>query len=320
MASRDGIGLPRRRNGKQQACEPCRKAKIACDHTTPTCERCRKRKVSSKCVYLDAPMTGMKKRESTADIPRAATDSSSGHKRDPPSFSLPTPTSGPSSSPILSDPARTPTGSETFIKSGGFFGPTNFSAIFQENRENLGNEVIQLSNNSDPYCPSFESLQSQTFLMLSGRECNRGSPRVALGIKVLRALPDRNTCKFLLEWYNNKSREGVFHKPTVIACANSLWTTFERHLTEPRSVEDLEHISTILCTNAETAAREDFESYDMWLASFSGTNLRWETLGSIFGALTSATLSLQERDAFFCTQRGQRSNRKHFAMEMKDCM
>lgn len=31
-------GLPRRRNGKQQACEPCRKAKIACDHSLPVCE------------------------------------------------------------------------------------------------------------------------------------------------------------------------------------------------------------------------------------------------------------------------------------------
>jgi hypothetical protein len=47
-------GLPRRRNGKQQACEPCRKAKIACDHVLPVCERCRRRKVVEKCVYLKA--------------------------------------------------------------------------------------------------------------------------------------------------------------------------------------------------------------------------------------------------------------------------
>jgi len=49
--------VPRRRNGKQQACEPCRKAKIACDHGLPVCERCRRRKVPGKCVYVDAPLT-----------------------------------------------------------------------------------------------------------------------------------------------------------------------------------------------------------------------------------------------------------------------
>jgi hypothetical protein len=49
--------VPKRRNGKQQACEPCRKAKIACDHSLPVCERCKRRRVVEKCVYLDKPMT-----------------------------------------------------------------------------------------------------------------------------------------------------------------------------------------------------------------------------------------------------------------------
>ena len=40
----------------------------------------------------------------------------------------------------------------------------------------------------------------------------------------------------------------------------------------------------------------------------------------MFGALTMATLSLPERDAFFCTQRGPRRDRKQFAVEMKDCV
>src|SRR4051812_21536002 len=42
----------RRRNGKQQACEPCRKRKLACDHDYPTCHRCQRRKISQDCVYL----------------------------------------------------------------------------------------------------------------------------------------------------------------------------------------------------------------------------------------------------------------------------
>ncbi|PTB63102.1 fungal-specific transcription factor domain-containing protein [Trichoderma citrinoviride] len=33
---------PKRRNGRPQACEPCRRRKVACDHRTPTCSRCRR--------------------------------------------------------------------------------------------------------------------------------------------------------------------------------------------------------------------------------------------------------------------------------------
>jgi hypothetical protein len=101
--------------------------------------------------------------------------------------------------------------------------------------------------------------------------------------------------------------------------ASSLWTTFGRQLKEPRRQDDLEGLSAILCKNNETALPE-YEDYQPWLESFTGTNLRWETLGSVFAALTTATLSLPERDAFFCTQRGPRSNRKEFAVEMKDCV
>ena len=48
--------------------------------------------------------------------------------------------------------------------------------------------------------------------------------------------------------------------------------------------------------------------------------MRWESIGCIFQALTSALLSLPERDCFFTTQRSRRADRKHFAVEMKDCL
>jgi hypothetical protein len=104
-----------------------------------------------------------------------------------------------------------------------------------------------------------------------------------------------------------------------MATASSLWQTFGKQLSEPRRLDDLEEISTILCKNNETALPE-YEDYQPWFESFTGMNLRWESLGSVFGALTTATLSLPERDAFFTTQRGARSNRKQFAVEMKDCV
>jgi hypothetical protein len=207
-----------------------------------------------------------------------------------------------------------------FIKSGGgFFGPTNFSAVFLENRENLGSEDIQISNDSQERYPiPYESLQSQTFLMLASNEL-RGSPRVALGVKILRSIPDQATCNFLMEWYFENSHECVLDKYAMMAIMTSLWTTYGKHLKEPRRTEDLEHMSAILCKNAEKPL-EEAEDYEPWLASFTGTKLRWEILGGVLACLTSATLSLPERDAFFTTQRDARKDRKYFAVEMKDCV
>ena len=135
---------------------------------------------------------------------------------------------------------------------------------------------------------SYENLPAQTFLVLSGEEL-RGSSRVALGAKVLSALPDQQTCRFLLSWYQEKCRGYRFPKESYVALANSLWTTYARQLAEPRRPEDLEAMSSILCKNAETEL-EEFEDWDRWFTSCSGANLRWETLGGVFGALTSAVL------------------------------
>ena len=46
-----------RRNGQRPSCEPCRKSKLACDHSFPICGRCRRRKIEGRCHYHPAPMS-----------------------------------------------------------------------------------------------------------------------------------------------------------------------------------------------------------------------------------------------------------------------
>lgn len=219
---------------------------------------------------------------------------------------------------------QSPATSGPFIKSGGFFGPTNFSAVFLENRDNLvsGNEEMQISNDSEEPLPPSESLQSQTFLMLAtGRSANC-SPRVELGAKVLRSLPDKNTCNFLLEWYYEKCHECVGYTHVIMSCGKSVWQTYDSFLAE-RTSENMQHVSAILCENSKKILEEPTGSenlYARWLDSFCGSNMRWETIGLVFSGLAQATLSLPERDAFFCTQMGTRKDRKAFAVEMKECV
>lgn len=49
--------LPTTRNGRLQACEPCRKRKLACDHALPACSRCRKRDQVADCTYVSPPLS-----------------------------------------------------------------------------------------------------------------------------------------------------------------------------------------------------------------------------------------------------------------------
>jgi hypothetical protein len=120
-----------------------------------------------------------------SEVPRTRNPAT---RRDSALNHLPSPITGSASPNIVAPTSSSPTYSKPaaetgpFIKSGGFFGPTNFSAVFLENKESLGNEDIQISND-DPFDNAHESVQSQqTFLMLAGTDY-RGSPRVALGVK-----------------------------------------------------------------------------------------------------------------------------------------
>jgi hypothetical protein len=218
----------------------------------------------------------------------------------------------------FSKPPATESG--PFIKSGGFFGPTHFSAVFIENRENLGNDDMHISNDLDPGPGSQETPKYQTFMNLAGNE-HLDLRRVALGVKVLSALPDRLTFTHLASRYADKCPENCFHKPTIVSCADSIWETYGKQLDEPRTAENMEYISSILCKNAETAHETSSEDeYKDWVASFCGLNLRWEIVGLVIAALVHGITSLDERDAFFTTQRGHRMDRKQFTLEMQDCV
>lgn len=51
------MSTTKRRNGQLPSCEPCRKAKLRCDHEMPVCGRCAQRGQQSSCIYHPAPMT-----------------------------------------------------------------------------------------------------------------------------------------------------------------------------------------------------------------------------------------------------------------------
>jgi hypothetical protein len=140
------------------------------------------------------------------------------------------------------------------------------------------------------------------------------SPRAALGIKVLAALPNQSTFMSLLTRYWETGHECTFPKQGILQIAESLWDVFGKEMKD-RDTDGLERLSELMCKNAEKAL-EDTEDYQSWLASVTGENLRWESLGMVIASLTTAILSLPDREPFFTG----RKDRRTLAVEMKDCV
>lgn len=288
--------LPRRRNGKEQACEPCRKAKMRCDHNLPVCQNCRRRNITEKCIYVEAPQTRPKssvgpgtnlltKPLYTAYAHTPATVNTSSSENTPPI-------------PIEGDLEE---GHEAslFRPSSGFYGPTSFSAVYNELE----------SPDQSPFYISGENTHTDEQM----------SARTSLGVKVLSQLPNQATCDRIFELYATKALEKSFHKPTIVSCHSSLWSNFGQALKQPRKAKDLREISQLFSKNTMSVLR-DTDDPEFWLSSLSGRNLRWEMMGIIYCALGNVLLAISDDDSFWSTQSGRRMYRKEFAMEMKECV
>ena len=292
--------LPRRRNGKEQACEPCRKAKMRCDHGLPVCQNCRRRAITERCIYVEAPQTRPKSQLSNSKI-----------------LSHSQPNFTPSSRSFRTTPTESPFGipqngkfeddPSVFRPSSGYYGPTSFSAVYNEN--DLGPNQVQ--------SPQDES-SLQAFSDLN-RDDDHMSARIALGVKVLNQLPNQATCDRIFEVYVNKQMDKAFHKPTLICCMSSLWSNFGQALRQPRKSKDLRELAQMFSINTSTAFRDTDDS-NAWLASMSGMNMRWETIGLLFCVLGNVLLAIPDENPFWASQSGRRTQRRAFAMEMNACV
>lgn len=292
--------VPLRRNGRRQACEPCRKRKLACDHELPACQRCRKKKQESECVYMPAPMTkriiseseGVLRRPQVAAVSPDIVVKANG-----------SPAEVQGRLPAISDQVRhvevanerrhfrerqehrsppwhgrhgkhgqhrppkalehTPRSSTLFSTPSGYLGPTSFSSIFWENQQSLGPAGQGLQDLSD-------SVQASTTAEIGA--LLRFAPRTAH--KVVSRIPTQHCSETLLELQSKWMNIGMSH------CHKRLWEV-HGNLLRTRRGEDLEKLAMTLHRNAMTPFREP-EDTNAYLAAFTGENIRWEALGMLF--------------------------------------
>jgi hypothetical protein len=289
------LELPRRRNGRPQACEPCRKRKIACDHALPVCQRCKRRKTTSACIYLAAPMT--QKPEVEQELPSISSL---------PALDIASPRLRRLSIPAGSTAAKVmaPTG---ITSSSVFFGPTSFSAVFHED---LGPAL----HSGEGAVATEDSLQHKAEVENSALDIHL----VRLGTKVLSRLPDQQTCNLLLRHHLHTNDNDGWFKPATQYISDTLWSTYGRHLAGSNGMTEIETVARILCKNARTNLQEPDDPKE-WLDSFSGHNLRWEALGLLLKSCCYGALASPEIETFTCHD-GQRKERKDFVREMQECV
>ncbi|KLU89874.1 hypothetical protein, variant [Magnaporthiopsis poae ATCC 64411] len=283
--------VPRRRNGRQQACEPCRKRKLACDHSLPSCQRCRRRNAEAGCVYL---ITGT---SSSSAARRSATISA---KAVPPGRHTPSsarhaaPSPRPSTSgPLEGDREESPTPMSpptSCCDSPGYLGPTSFSAVFAEAGGQLtGTSAAQpeppaYANNTQQWTPPATDPHGRSGPTFAG-DASPGTTtaicpyRMEEYVRVLRSIPPPETGKLL---YNrNFSPMDGWVRPAMGHIIASIWDTFGDYLAS-RSRKSLAALAEIICANSSIPLNEEIHEPKDWLASFSGRNLRWESLGIAF--------------------------------------
>ncbi|KAI1439884.1 hypothetical protein F5Y02DRAFT_424790 [Annulohypoxylon stygium] len=255
-----------RRNGRPQACDPCRKRKLACDHTQPVCNRCRKRKQDAECVYTvsDARTSGFNRPSPLPTVPctpRLA------------SRRLPRPDQGtPEATSSIQAPGLT---------RPGYLGPTSYCNIYEDTENSLS--LLQTPESASPHCenttPNAVARRSQDVMSPPIRE---------MCLTILRSIPDAdrgNTLRFKLKndgWVRTVALRGV----------KAFYDAFGHIFTpENRTTAQLEELARILCENTLKPFCDDESDPERWLHQFTGGNTRWELIGilSVFWEFVPAT-------------------------------
>lgn len=305
MSSAESV-MPRRRNGKQQACEPCRKSKQRCDHTMPVCYRCKRRRVASECKYGPSPKLSTKRSIATG---------------------VPSSTDGVSRSDAAVD-LRGPDGYEIFAAGStyvqkcpnGYLGPTAYSAIFLEQQ---GKFDMGLLDPCRGYYKSTDDAQicEHSHDLSVAHKIGSHAPTAAairLGADILKAMPSQDICARLIERYE-VFENIVLDKPIIMNAHQSWWDTYGFQLKEPRDAKQLFAVSEQLCRNAWSFLGTELpRNQNEWVTSCQEHNFRWELLGVLLSMFGLAAISLPEWDSLFATQEEHRNDRIKFACGMRD--
>ncbi|MCJ1384382.1 hypothetical protein MMC17_007498 [Xylographa soralifera] len=296
-------GLPLRRNGKPQSCEPCRKAKAACGHELPICQRCRRRNIIAQCTYHPAPLT----RPPTSPVEGARVQKKAGSATNADATRHHGQHVNGGSNLLFLVNQRVKDSEDIRVSSSEFLGPTSFSAVFRDNQANIGEDLLMMQS-EDEFSSEVNNEQDQWWK----------SERISLGTGILKHFPEQQLCWRLITRHI-LSCDVELHIPSMKYSLESIWSTYGEFLNEPRSHESLTTMAQTLLHN-ELVPIPTCRSTGEWLESFTGSRLRWEIIGTFFAIFGLAVMSMPDlignslvkEDEIF-------RDRRKYARKMSEC-
>ncbi|KAL9111093.1 MAG: hypothetical protein Q9187_007973, partial [Circinaria calcarea] len=199
-------------------------------------------------------------------------------------------------------------------ESSGFYGPTSFASIFLENQGNFSSTLDNVGEDGEegtrePWHPTFVNGIPATHA--------QASIRLDMGIRILGQLPSQDICRRLIQTHYWPTTPIPHHTLTEYIIT-STWSVYGNYLQEQRDSRGLGIMAKQVFLNEQVPLQPN-ESSIKYLESFTGHNLRWETIGLMFTFFGIAALALNDRDKLFATQPEEMNNRMKFAICMKQC-
>lgn len=302
----------KRRNGKLQSCEPCRRRKLSCDHRLPACGRCIKRGHSSSCYYHPAPMTKyssdgpLSPSSSSAASPSIGLQSSATRSRNPPVVQSPVLRPEPpyfleqrlrgvigerysSSAGILMETSTVPTKT-------GFLGDIASTAFVEELNNSLG-----VRSEKESQVPKNMFLSEA-----DGRN----------GVEVIRFFQDTQSVRKLLDrWLDVNIGSYFIFDPVYRAWLVGMESFFADARLD-KMPDKLDRRALAIWRNSQRPLIcHGAMSVQEWTSQSTGDNLRWETLGFFLCVIARVTTQLSPWDPIFTLGRTSAAQKNELLKE-----
>jgi len=240
----------RRINGRLQACDPCRRRKVACDHGQPVCQRCLRRNEQPRCTYTISA-------HSITAFDTADTNSSTAVSPRQQLGSIADSRASTSASPSSHTSRGNP-------RPSGYMGYASYTTVMDEAREILPvhQRVVYPQNDPDTSTIEFE---------LSGS-------LLARGVTVLQQIP------IVQDVSSIKKEHFLMHDwvyRIAVAILEALYDDeiYGGYLGEKRNNQDLQSMARAISISTSKPMNDELDGQH-WVAQFSGKNLRWESIGN----------------------------------------
>ncbi|KAH8734476.1 hypothetical protein BGZ61DRAFT_442601 [Ilyonectria robusta] len=257
------------------ACEPCRRAKLACGHERPVCVRCQDRGQGEGCVYRDHPFRRRKLRSHSSKNSTRAEDI----------------------------PAVVPSPQPHSYPNPGYLGSSSHSTIFNAMASWPASDNGNLNDDGAAQEPDFSASGN----MLNGQGI---VDRAAHALNQL-IRTDIPGLKNLVQVWLDKRVNLPLAEPFVARCAEA---TKDMATLFPPSTAGLRDPSALVVQQAKLLLRNTLKRFTIhrestvedYFSQMLGDNLRWESIGIFFTAASRAAIDRDSYPSLYMTDQ-QRS-------------